>query len=95
MKLFRFVTHYLNVYLVNWITDPRTNKKYLVMEIGPKNFSESQTICTDLGGYLAEPRDELENSYLDSLTHKTFYLGLTDSAVEGDWQFVSDFTKVS
>ena len=56
---------------------------------------ESKTICAEKGGYLPEPKDELENNFLDSLTSTTFYLGMTDSAVEGDWVWESDTTEVT
>ena len=75
--------------------DSRTGKQYVVIESGRKSFSESKTICTDLGGYLPEPRDNLENNFLDSLNSKTFYLGMTDSAVEGDWVWQTDSTQVT
>ena len=75
--------------------DGRTGKRYKVVESGKKTFSESKKICTALGGYLPEPRDELENNFLDSLNSESFYLGMTDSAVEGDWLWESDSTEVT
>ena len=84
-----------NIYLGQWKTDTRTGKQYMVIQSGPKSFSESQTMCTELGGYLPEPRDELENNFLDSLTYNIFFLGMTDSVVEGDWRWRTDFTQVT
>ena len=37
----------------------------------------------------------MENNFLDSLGSYTFYLGLTDSVVEGDWAWGSDSTQVT
>ena len=47
--------------------------------------------------YLAEPRDELENDFINKLTaaNNMFYLGCTDEKVEGRWMWASDGTPVT
>ena len=70
-------------------------KQYMVVESARKNFYESRTICKNLGGMLPEPRNELDNNFLDSISYKSFYLGMRDSSVEGYWAFESDYSKVA
>ena len=56
---------------------------------------ENQALCASLGGILPEPRDELENDFLDSLDPEQFTLGMTDRVAEGIWVWDSDGSLVT
>ena len=43
---------------------------------------------------MAEPRDELENTFLNDLGSWPFLLGMTDTATDGDWVWDSDGSSV-
>ena len=73
-----------------WVADPRTGKKYMVLETTTHDHDINQETCRNIGAHLPEPRDEQENLFLDSLGSDTFVLGITDEAVEGQWVFESD-----
>ena len=72
------------------MTDPRTGKKYIILETTTHDHAINQEPCRNLGAHLPEPRDEQENLFLDSLGADTFILGITDEAEEGQWVFDSD-----
>ena len=78
------------------MTDDRTGKQYMVMAPGQASFTKSQAMCTGVGGYLPEPRDQWENSFLGNLTSDTFYLGIRNFENSGkSWQFETDSTDVT
>ena len=77
-----------------WITDPNTGKQYADLE---KNIDRdnARVLCRRFGGMLPEPRHQEENDFLNSWQTDTFYLGMSDTAVEGNWVWDSDLTDVS
>ena len=77
-----------------WITDERTGKQYLVLDTDTLKHDDNQQVCHNLGGRLPEPRDELENTFLDNLGTGTFYLGMVDTA-RGQWVWDSDRSPVA
>ena len=62
---------------------------------GSFSHDRCQDLCQNLGGKLPEPRNEIENNFLDSLDICNFVLGINDKEVEGQWVFDSDNTKVT
>ena len=78
----------------DWITDGQTGKQYLVLDTDDLVYDVIQQVCHNHGGFLPEPREEEENSFLDSLDTDTFALGMTDRKVEGQWIWDSDGSPV-
>ena len=76
------------------MSDPRTGKKYMVLDTPTLNHDINQQTCRNIGGHLPEPRDEQENLFLDSLASEMFLLGINDSQVEGQWVYASDGSLV-
>ena len=72
------------------MADPRTGKKYIVLETSTLKHDVNQETCVKKGGHLPEPRDEQENLFLDSLGADMFVLGINDKTVEAEWVFDSD-----
>jgi len=73
---------------------------YRLSMTATKTWSEAKTICQSNGGKLFEPResvksqavvDEIRNIYNDN----GIWIGLTDAASEGNWQYASDGTFAS
>lgn len=60
-------------------------------------WEEAHTFCMSMGGHLAVISDDAENSflfnYIISLGCKSAYFGYTDSASEGNWEWVNGFTS--
>ena len=79
----------------NWITDPRTLKQYLVLDTYTLSHDDLQHICDTHGGFLPEPRGEADNQFLNSLATDSFFLGMTDTADEGQWVWDSDGSPVT
>ena len=54
-------------------------------------------MCAGLGGYLPEPRDEIQNNFLDKVTATAnmFYLGVTDRSAKGNWMWETDDALVT
>ena len=92
------VSNYLySIYAGNWTVDQRTGKQYLVLDSTNEGFATIRQQCNNFGGFLPEPKDELENNYLDSLTKDVsdmFYLGLRDQRDEGQWLWETDRSEV-
>ena len=80
---------------VNWVTDTRTGKQYLVLDTDHLVHDDLQQVCHNIGGFLPEPRDERENQFLDSLATDMFTLGMSDKLVEGEWVWDSDGSPVT
>ena len=58
-----------------------------------KTWDDAKVACEKLDGYLATITSEAENDWLISnqlIGTKTAWLGATDSAIEGQWQWVTD-----
>ena len=70
--------------------DPRTGKEYIVVKTSTLKHDVNQEKCKEMGGYLPEPRDELENKFLDSLGSEMFLLGINDEKDEGQWVYNTD-----
>ena len=79
----------------DWITDGQTGKQYLVLDTDELVYDVNKQTCHNLGAFLPEPRDELENQFLDLLGADTFLLGLTDKVTEGQWVWDSDGSPVT
>ena len=77
------------------MTDERTGKQYLVLDIQDIKYNDNQQVCHNHGGFLPEPRDERENQFLASLDANMFLLGATDKLVEGQWVWDSDGSPVT
>ena len=77
------------------MADESTGKQYLVLDTNHLAHDDLQQECHNLGGFLPEPRNEQENTFLDSLGVDTFVLGMTDRDVEGQWVWESDGSLVS
>ena len=67
-----------------------------------KTWSEAQTVCKALGGYLAEIQSKAENDYIAKIMSEhggSVWLGANDLITEGKWFWatsgkpVSDFTS--
>ena len=80
---------------VDWITNERTGKQYLVLDTDDLVHDDNQQVCHSHGGHLPEPRDVTENQFLDSLGTEMFTLGMTDLLVEGQWVWDSDGSPVT
>ena len=65
-----------------------------MLDIDDLVYEDNQRACHDLGGFLPEPRYEVENQFLDNLQTDTFALGMTDRDVEGQWVWDSDGSPV-
>ena len=64
-----------------------------------KTWSEAKKICQSNGGNLFEPRSSFQsNAVFDEVRkiHKVIgiWIGLTDTASEGNWRYASDGSKV-
>ena len=60
-----------------------------------KNYLEVKARCEILGGYIPEPKSQLENDNLHSLPIATnFYLGMSDNHM-ATWLWEKDLTKVT
>ena len=82
---------------VTWLTDANTGKQYGVLNTKVFSYEDATKICQDAGGKLPEPRNSEENDFLDNFgtTTKVFFLGLTDTAAEGQWVWTSDDSTVT
>ena len=87
-----------NLFLIspdNWITDERTGKQYLVLDTDDLIHDDLQQVCHNYGGYLPEPRDEHDTTFLDNLGTGAFPLGMSDTVTEGLWVWDSDGSPVT
>ena len=80
---------------VDWITNERTGKQYLVLDTDDLVHDDNQQVCHSHGGHLPEPRDVTENQFLDSLGTEMFTLGMSDRLVEDKWLWDSDGSPVT
>ena len=67
----------------------------MVLDTDDLVYDVIQQVCHNHGGFLPEPRDEAENTFLDSLGTEMFTLGMTDRDVEGQWVWDSDGSLVT
>ena len=67
----------------------------MVQDIDDLVHDHNQQVCHNLGGFLPEPRDEQENTFLDSLGTSAFLLGMSDRGQEGQWVWDSDGSPVT
>ena len=79
----------------DWITDDRTKRQYLVLDIDHLRYDELKQQCHNHGAILPEPRNETQNLFLDKLGSHKFALGMTDRVEEGTWVWESDGTPVT
>ena len=56
--------------------DPRTKKQYLVTSASEQDYDVNEAQCAEIGGFLAEPRDELENDFIHSLNPDMYTMGM-------------------
>ena len=77
-----------------WMTDERTGKQYLVLNTDSLIYDVIKQVCDNHGGHMAEPRDVLENKFLNALGTGAFMLGMTDTATDGQWVWDSDGSSV-
>ena len=82
-----------------WKTDPNSGKLYLKessdWNVESRNRDSAKTNCLKAGGMLPEPRNKEENDFLNSFQTNVFFLGMTDTSVEGSWVFDSDQSAVN
>ena len=51
-----------------------------------RNFTDAQDQCKSYGAYLAYPRSEEENTFINDLTqNQTFWIGINDIDIEGNY----------
>jgi len=72
---------------------------YRLSKTATKTWSEAKKICQSNGGNLFEPRSSFQsNAVFDEVRkiHKVIgiWIGLTDTASEGNWRYASDGSKV-
>ena len=65
-----------------------------------KNFYDANATCNVMNGKLAEIKDKIINKELRKELYKLlgendYWLGITDSASEGSWRYVSNYKVVS
>ena len=77
------------------MTDERTGKQYLLRPTETLIHDVLQQVCRNHGGRLPEPKDDMENTFLDDLITGTFMLGMTDKATEGRWVWDSNRLEVN
>ena len=82
------------MYPAPWRIDLRTGKEYMVFDTDTLIHDQLQKKCQIYGGYLPEPKDEKENTFLKDLGTGTFILGMTDKATDGQWVWESDGSLV-
>ena len=56
--------------------DPRTKKQYQVLTASTQQYDVHKAQCAAVGMFLAEPRDELENDFIDTLNPDMYILGM-------------------
>ena len=67
------------------------------------SWEDSNRVCEKEGGYLAKITSQTENDQVEALISRIdpaknkyfFHLGLNDIAVEGEYRWVSDDSKIS
>ena len=66
-------------------------------------WEDSKRVCEKEGGYLAKITSQAENDQIEALISRIdpaknknfFHIGLNDIAVEGEYRWVSDDSKIS
>lgn len=83
--------HYAQVYQPVWVHD---GHRYLVAS--GRTWLDAQAYAQSLGGYLVSINDQAENDWVSETfgTLPSFWIGLSDSAVEGDWSHWMDGSTV-
>ncbi|MHA2254309.1 MAG: lectin-like protein, partial [Candidatus Kariarchaeaceae archaeon] len=65
------------------------NHEYLLITAG-KNFNDAKADCEARGGHLVTIEDIAENNFVSSIAGSNrIWLGLTDSASEGTWKWIT------
>ena len=59
------------------------------------HYNTAVTKCTDIGGLLPEPRNQVENNFLMTLTMDRFWLGIDDRAISNRYVYKSDNSLVT
>ena len=65
-----------------------------------KTWTDADTVCTLLGGYMAEVRTEEQNRYIEGILYErasgnNVWLGATDQVTEGSWYWATSDTTLS
>ena len=93
--IYRILICFLSTDIDDWVADPKTGKKYLILETPTLNHDINQKTCKKYNGHLPEPKNEHDNLFLNSLGTETFLLGINDKRVDGQWVFDSDGSIVT
>ncbi len=72
------------------LKNPANNHSYQWFDIG-KTWTDAKIACESQGGYLATVTSKEENDWLinNGLAQNGAWLGASDSAIEGQWQWIT------
>ena len=82
-------------FLGSWITDERTLIQYLVLNPYNMGYHQQKIVCEKYGGFITEPRTEMENDFLVTLNTGSFFLGMSDVLEDGRWLWGSNHSEVT
>ena len=66
-----------------------------MLEANTLDYQTLTQTCHNHGGFLPEPKNEIENQFLNSLDTEMFPLGMSDNKAEGQWIWASDGSPVT
>ena len=72
-----------------------TLKQYLVLNPHNLGYHQQKIACQNYGGFITEPKTEIERDFLLGLETRSFFLGMSDVAREGHWLWGSDGSEVT
>ena len=73
----------------------RTLIQYLVLTPHNMGYHQQKIACENYGGFITEPKKEIENDFLVTLNTGSFFLGMSDVLTDGRWLWGSNDSEVT